>query len=255
MRTCESYTERVDLLCRWADGRRLLDLTTDDLEQFLDGRRLSASSRAAFVTAIANFYAWLVDVDLLSTSPADKVARPRVRPGRPRPLADDTLSLALASATPESRAMLLLGALAGLRVSEIAQLRGEDVDFDLGLLEVVDGKGGKSRVIPLHPTLADALRALPIPASGPVFLSQWGAPLKGHNVSERIADVLAPHGGGSAHQLRHWAGTRWYQVSRDLLATAELMGHANPKTTMGYARFDLDKAGVRAVRAVELPGS
>jgi integrase len=77
--------------------------------------------------------------------------------------------------------------------------------------------------------------------------------MKGTNVSERVTAILAPHGGGTAHQLRHWAGTRWYQVSRDLLATATLMGHANPKTTMGYARFDLEKAGVKTVQMVDLP--
>lgn len=42
------------------------------------------------------------------------------------------------------------------------------------------------------------------------------------------------------HMLRHTAGTRFYRASRDLHATARLLGHANPATSAIYAKMDME---------------
>jgi integrase len=46
----------------------------------------------------------------------------------------------------------------------------------------------------------------------------------------------------TAHTLRHFAGTAWYQGCQDLRAVQELMGHASPQTTAGYAAPDMSKS-------------
>ncbi|MCV5639226.1 tyrosine-type recombinase/integrase, partial [Escherichia coli] len=43
-----------------------------------------------------------------------------------------------------------------------------------------------------------------------------------------------------AHMLRHTAGTRFYKASRDLHATARLLGHSNLNTSAIYAKMDLE---------------
>lgn len=250
-RTQESYTERVDLLVRWAAGRPLLGLGTDDIETWLDSRRLGASSRGAYIAAVRSLYRWAVGHDLIEVDPTAKLVRPRVRPGRPRPLADDTLGRALASAPASTRVMLLLGALAGMRVSEIANLSAEDVDFTAGLVEIVDGKGGRSRILPMHPVLAAALRSLPLPLAGPVFRSRAGGRMTPHGVGDRIRAVLTE---GTPHALRHTAGTAWWQVSHDIRTVSELLGHADPRTSLIYARFDIARAA-EVVGMVKVPGT
>lgn len=247
-----SYSERVAILARWAGPRSLLELGPEDLEGFLDKRRVGAATRASYITAMRSLYRWAVDHDLVERDPTMRMARPKVRAGRPRPVADDVLAGALAEANPETRALLLLGALAGLRVSEMAGLSGEDVDLAAGLLEVVDGKGGKARIVPVHPALGDALRALPMPAAGAVFRSRSGARLTGHAVGDRMREVLGK--GGTPHQTRHWAGTQWWRESHDIRTVAELLGHANPQTSMVYAKFDVER-GAAVANAVKVPGT
>jgi len=75
--------------------------------------------------------------------------------GRPRPVADEHLTVLLSTRmSGRTRAMILLGAYAGLRVSEIAAIRGEHVDLIMSTLAIT-GKGEKTRYIPLHPVASD----------------------------------------------------------------------------------------------------
>lgn len=254
-RTRTVYAERVDLLVRWAGARHLLDLGTADLEAWMDSRRtadgrpVGAATRTAYVAALKSLYGWAAEHELVAVDPSRKLVRPKVRPGRPRPVADDVLADAARAARPETRVMILLGALAGLRVSEIAGLDVADVDLTAGLLEVVDGKGGKNRVVPLHPVLADALRCLPLPRSGPLFLTTSGRPMSGHAVGDRIRQVLPT---GTPHALRHFAGTSWWLASHDIRTVAELLGHSDPRTSLVYSRWDV-AAGRAAVQGMTLP--
>jgi integrase len=64
--------------------------------------------------------------------------------------------------------------------------------------------------------------------------------------SEVLSGVLGD--GTTGHQLRHRFATRAYSVDRDLLATAQLLGHSRPETTARYAQVP-DGAALRAVLA------
>lgn len=256
-RTILTYSQRVNSLSSWLGAQSLLEATTTTLEDWLDSHHVQPNTRAAYIAGAASFYRWALGNDLVDVDPAVKVARPQLQPGRPRPIADDALALALAEAPQSTRCMILLGALAGLRVSEIAGLRVEDLDLTKGLLEVVEGaKGGRTRFVPVHPVLAEGLRLLPLPRSGYVFRRADGVlPLNGHIVGDRIRAVLRRYaGGGTAHDLRHWSGTAWYAIAHDIRAVAELLGHANVNTSRVYARFDLAQ-GTAIVNAVKVPGA
>lgn len=253
-RTVQSYSERLELLVRWADGRPLLELSADDLEEFLDSRHHNPQSRASYIAALQSLYRWAVLRNLTDVDPTLRVVKPKVRQGRPRPTPDDVLGAIVRESKPDTRAMILCCALAGMRVSEVAHLCAEDVDLERGTIEVRNGKGGKDRLIPLHPDLGDALRAV-MPASGVVFYTADAPrrPFTGHGVGDRIRRALRDQGHtGTAHSLRHWAGTSWYRQSRDLLATAQLMGHSNVNTTTIYAKYDTEH-GATIVAKISLP--
>jgi integrase/recombinase XerD len=145
-------------------------------------------------------------------------------------VADDDLSLALAEANEQTRVILLLGALAGLRASEMANLRAEDVDLTAGMLEVVDGKGGKARFVPVHDVLASALRALPLPTAGYVLVDANGRKLTRAQVLVRVRRVLdAP-----THALRHTALSHALAAGVDLRSTQEIAGHRSISVTARY---------------------
>lgn len=148
------------------------------------------------------------------------------------------------------RAMLSLGAYQGLRCQEIAGLSREDIldTRDPAVIVVVKGKGGYQRVLPLHPEVLSALRALPMPRSGPVFLMTMGGHHTPVTVSTAMRQYFADLGiGATGHQLRHWFGTNIYAHSKDIRLTQELLGHQSPNTTAIYVAW----AAIDAAPAVE----
>lgn len=199
--------------------------------KWLDGRKLAPRTRYTDISHISAFFQWAIREGLTEHDPTLRVERPKVIPGLPRPIDRDDLRLALRQATdPRVSAMLHLAAFAGLRCAEIAALRAEDINGDMML---VNGKGGKQRVVPVHPLIHAALRALRTPAYGSIFdLLPW-------QVSHAIRDHLAACGvRASAHMLRHFFATAAYEASgHDLRMVQELLGHSSPTTTAIYTRW------------------
>jgi len=129
---------------------------------------------------------------------------------------------------------LLLGALAGLRISEIAALDAANVhlDADPPVLIVRDGTG-KDRIVPLHPSLIPMLRG----QSGWFFPNGQGGHLRPQSLAMAIRRVLerAEIPRFTPHQLRHFFGTeaaRW--SGGNVVLVSQLMGHENTNTTMRY---------------------
>ncbi len=248
---------------RWLEPRGVLEATRADVEGFLDTRGLAPNSRYAWLSHLHCFYTWAADEDLIVKIPTRGIARPKISRGLPRPIADDDLAVALARAWPEMRAMLCLAAYQGLRCKEIAGLAREDVleDRSPAVLIVKDGKGGHQRILPMHPETLSALRQLPMPKAGWIFLRQRERAANGrhcydaaHEVSlEIVAYFRRLQIPASAHMLRHWFGTSVYASTRDLRVTQELMGHASPTTTAVYTKWS-PEAAATAVTGLRVDG-
>jgi integrase/recombinase XerD len=142
------------------------------------------------------------------------------------------------------RALLALGAFAGLRAAEIAGLDWSEV-YITGAEPVIRvvGKGSKERIVDASPTLVRILLALP-DRRGPVIRRRDGQP--GHNRPERISQAagryLRTYGiTGPLHTCRHRAGTIVCRLG-GVRAAQEFLGHASVATTGIYtlvARRDL----------------
>jgi site-specific recombinase XerC len=216
----------------------LARVTTDELEEWLDGRALGAEARATEISHVRGFYRWCVETGRLEVSPAERLVRPKLARRLPRPMPDGNLAMAVEVAPEPVRQMLLLAAYAGLRACEIARLEGEHVLFDAGVLLVAEGKGGGMSSVPLSPLLVPELRRLP--RSGPLFTLGDGRQMRPHNVSHKANRYLHDMGiPETLHQIRHWFGTKLFVASgRDLRATQEGMRHASPVSTSGYTWVD-----------------
>jgi len=166
---------------------------------------------------------------------------------------DEHLRRALEEApNAEMRCWVLLGAYEGLRCMEMAGLDVDDVREDEGTLLVRKGKGAKDRGVPLHPLVLEALEALPLPVSGPIFTMPDGRRCAPYVVSQRINRYLRSVGVPStAHALRHWFGTNLLRGTHDLRVVQEMLGHSSPATTALYSAYDSGLAGT-AVRALSV---
>ena len=173
---------------------------------------------------------------LRGDDPSGALPRPRVPMGRPRPIATDTLLLALAQSHGRVRSAMILAAYAGLRAAEIAA--AERIHLREGSITVV-GKGGKTRIVPAHELVAREY-ANGQPWVVPRLDGQAG-PNRPWMVSRIVNDHLHSLGiPDTLHSLRHWFGTHIYRATQDIRLTQDLLGHASPTTTAGYAAWSHD---------------
>ncbi|MDE2096419.1 MAG: tyrosine-type recombinase/integrase [Patescibacteria group bacterium] len=210
------------------------------IETFLDSRELSAKSRSVWISHLAGFYAWAIASGYGSDNPMVAVRPPKVPKGLPRPFSDVELDGLLAVAGPRMKAMLLLGALGGLRCMEMANLKAEDILE--GKAVRVFGKGAKERIVPLHVELIAALDALGV-QSGYLFLNRFGQPMSANGISHELGRYIHDCGvEGGAHRLRHWFGTNTYRSTLDIVLTQNLLGHSDLTSTSVYAAADQSRA-------------
>jgi len=222
----------------------------DDLVTWLAEPSWSPETRKSCRAGVRTFYAWAARTGRMAgDSPAEQLEPITVPRALPRPISEDALDRALATATDRERLMIVFGAFAGLRAHEIAKVHPRrDVSVD-GLLSVT-GKGGRQRLVPLHPVIVAELAAeLGRRAAGGcgtgwryhgfVTLSGYlfpgtraGRPETTENVSRTLSRLLGED--WTAHTLRHRFASAAYAVERDLRAVQELLGHSKPETTARY---------------------
>ena len=165
-----------------------------------------------------------------------RLARDHTAPWDERqPYAEEDLQVLPAAAPSDTRAMLLLGAHAGLRVSELLALVWSDLDFGTRTVRVRSGKGRKARRAVMGETLALALRAL-----GPGQGDQHLFTISDVAVHKRLRVLCLKTGVPyrAVHALRHYSGTKLYRVSHDPEAVARHLGHSTLETTRIYAKWN-----------------
>jgi site-specific recombinase XerD len=192
---------------------------------------------------------------------AADVARERLPQAAPRALDDAQLLASVRAAGragPRDRAIGLLLAYTGLRLSELVALDLDDarVSGRKAVLVVRSGKGDVYREVPLNAPARKALDAWlderPSPAARvggePLFVSRAGGRLSARSVDEVVRKL--GHAAGvepSAHALRHTWVTRLVRAGNDVVLVADLAGHRKLETTR---RYSLPSLGDRQ-RAVE----
>lgn len=229
---------------------RELDMTVEDATESDFGEwyqrvseRMVPEARAVYLSHVQCYFRWLVVEKILEKDPTIRLVRPRMKRRLPRPMNDAELGRAIATASPRVKPWLLLAAFEGMRAIEIAGLRVEDIDMSADVIVVANGKGGKQRLLPLHPLVREALEPL-LGGRGYLF-AHWSrpGPPHPHNVSYAMNKHLRQQGiTATAHAARHWFLTNVYRSSRDLRLTQELAGHASPTTTAGYAAWSPELA-------------
>ena len=224
----------------------LTNLTEKDLVAFLANPEWSAETRKSARSVIRSFYSWAHRRGLIDHNPAMYLRSVRVPSGRPRPVPEIAVKDAMCASEGEAHLMVLLAAYAGLRVSEIAGLR-TDALTPQGLR--VLGKGGKERLVPVHPAVLGPLVEHMKASTSPwVFPSPVTDSHVGYDyVYKRIKAALG--GAYTPHQLRHRFATQAYRGTKDLRAVQELLGHSSPNTTVRYTLIE-DDALAAAVASV-----
>jgi integrase/recombinase XerD len=265
--TVEAYTrDLADFLAFLAaKGKTAKTATADHIRAYLAGlarKGLAPTSRARKLSAIRQFFRFLLGEGLRSGDPCSAIDSPRL--GRPLPkilsLAEVETLLQTAKDASENaeegigrrRALRLYAALetlyaTGLRVSELIGLPRNVLTADDRVL-TVKGKGGRERLVPLNETAQGALQAhlaaVRADEKEGKRVSAWLFPSSGgeHLTRQRFGQelkALATAAGieparVSPHVLRHAFASHLLERGADLRTVQQLLGHADISTTQIY---------------------
>ena len=260
--TRRAYGTDLDRLARWAESRRLepAGVGHRDLRRFaaeLSGGGASAATVARKLAAARSFFNSLLRAELISANPADLVASPKQGSKLPRVLTREEVESLLdriPARTPlelRDRAMLELAYSCGLRAQEVVGLDLDSADFEGERLRV-EGKGGKTRFVPIGEPAQRSLRnyldrGRPQLAAGAaeepnaLLVSKSGRRLHPSDLRRRL-ELWVRHaaiaGGVSPHTLRHSFATHLLEGGADLRSIQELLGHSSVSTTQVYTRVE-----------------
>ncbi len=233
-RTITSRAETIRHLVDFT-GAQPLEITPDDIIEFCGRSEITETSAATYHENIRAFSMWAVVTELRDDDPTMRTPRPKRSKSQPRPLLDSQIERLFVQVNRRRTYLyLLFAALAGLRVSEIARIRGEHIDLEAGVFEVL-GKGNRKDTLPLHPVLIAELRRWP--RVGPLFSSYVSADehVTGKAVSAAISQVMRKAGVlGKPHQIRHWFGTALLRSGVDVRVVQTLLRHRSLATTEIY---------------------
>jgi site-specific recombinase XerD len=267
--TRRAYSNDVGQLAAWADGGGMPPeaLGHRELRRFaahLSNRGISKAGVARKLAAIRSFYSALLRSGAVTANPADLVATPKRDRKLPRVLSREEMETLLDKIPTRTalelrdRAMLELAYSCGLRAEEVVNLDLGSPDFEGERLRV-EGKGGKTRLVPIGEPAQQALsrylergrRALAggvAPANHPrsdseqaLFISKTGRRLHPSDVRRRLERWVreaAIAGGVSPHALRHSFATHLLEGGADLRTIQELLGHSSLSTTQVYTQVE-----------------
>lgn len=238
--TIKIRTATIKALTNHAEVADPLDITRRHALSFL-ARPRAQWTRVTYWRSINAWCKWLTEFEIEHHDLLKGVPKPRVPESVARPIDDTDVQTLLSARLPRrTRAYVLLALYCGLRVHEIAKLRGEDFDLDSRWL-MVKGKGGITKPIPVHPEIVEL--AARMPEFGHWFPSS--SITRGHvsaeAVSQTITAALRSVGiDATAHQLRDTAATRFQRQVKDIRLTQALLRHRNIASTMKYTAVSND---------------
>ena len=274
--TERNYRQALREFGNWRKSQQTgaVDWTTlqrDDFRNYLRFLGRSQISRAAIqlrFAALRSLYKFLIREGVLETSPIRNLSLPKLEKRVPIFLTVKQFEdLARAPSEELKRAandektdagiyfrdaaILEVIYSCGLRISELCQLRAEDIDWPQQLVRV-RGKGKKERLTPIGQPALDGVEtywkqtgyrpamALPVFVANP----KKPAPLSPRTVQLRLKKYLRSAGldpNLTPHKLRHSFATHLLEAGADLRCVQELLGHAHLVTTQVYTHITTER--------------
>ncbi len=226
--------KRAILARAFLRDRPLEAIRKTDVIRFL-ARQTSPWTKVTYYTHLLSLFTWAHNEGLIGQNVVAQVPKPRKPKDRPRPITHKEMTSLLIKATPRVRGWLILARYAGLRASEIAAIRGQDLNDDTMF---VRGKGNRLDELPTHPRINE-LRAV-MPAHGYWYPtdSKLGHVLPA-TVSQTTRRLFRSLGiDGSIHRCRHLFGSDLLRSGVNLRVVQSLLRHSNVATTAAYTAVD-----------------
>jgi integrase/recombinase XerD len=256
-----SVSAYINDLSKLADfsSKKPEDLLLPDLEEFLtalDAAGLGKRSQARVVSSLKSFCKYMALEHDLEKNPAALLESPQLPKKLPEVLSIDEIDRMLAAVDLSSseghrnKAVIETLYSCGLRVTELINLRTEDLFFDEGFIRVI-GKGQKQRLVPIGEKAINEIslyadnyrrKISPKPESEDIlFLNRRGGKLSRvmiFTIVKNLAQKAGIKKTVSPHTFRHSFATHLIEGGADLRAVQEMLGHESILTTEIYTHID-----------------
>jgi integrase/recombinase XerD len=266
-RTIDAYSVDIGQFAEFLQKRKRVLLTAkrEDVGQFLQqifSYQVDGRSVGRKLSALRHLYRFLLLDGRLNRDPTLNIDSPSQWKVLPKSLARSEVEIVLANQrhvgrrkldvalAARDKAMLELLYACGLRVSEVANAKIEDLKLDVGYL-LVRGKGDKERVTPVGSPALKRLQeyvrdARPVIAAGKqsplLFIRNGAKPLTRQRIWQMVKDASSTSGRkASPHMLRHSCATHMVENGADLRTVQTILGHADISTTQVYTHVALDR--------------
>ena len=259
--TVDAYRGDLRQLAEFLEKRKrtLLNAARPNLLAFLEqltANMVDGRSRARKLSALRHFYRFLLLDKKIKHDPTLNIESPRQWKILPKSLTLEEIDAMLAQekSKPQDPALAIRNAAllellyaTGMRVSEIVNLRLEDLNLQASSA-IVHGKGDKERIVPFGVAARDALLAYlrdsrpqlcRVRRSPLVFVDRSGTGLTRERVW-RIVREAKIEGKASPHMLRHSCATHMVGNGADLRTVQTILGHADIATTQVYTHVAMD---------------
>jgi len=226
------------------------------------GKRLSRGSICRKLDALSGFFKYLMRAEVMKSDPLDGVPRQR-----PKNVVDNWMPEEEAGRVlgvvedPTQRAVFMICYRAGLRRSEVRDLKLDDVDLTNRMLRVYAVKTRTTRHVPISDELAQSLQACldvrPHGESDAVFITRQATPLSKSTLDRWFQSWMKGAGlqrkGYRLHDLRHSAATNWVRNGLNVVELKQLLGHASLESVGRYLHHAMDETRAK-VDAIEFGG-
>ena len=271
--TVKNYRVDFNQFIKIVGDKNINEITKADIAKFrmtLQMQNRKSSTIARKLASVNSLFQYLMDLELVNSSPITKSHRPKVSQKIPSALSNEEVKKLIdALDSIQDKAIVVLFLTTGLRSSELLSIKksniiverngqkfsidrlieGEVKEGDIAYIRVV-GKGDKEREVPITGKPLEILVQYLKSINEFLDDNEYIFPISYHllwrkikNIGKKLAITLHPH------KLRHTAATMALSSGAELRVIQELLGHASPVTTARYAKVG-QKQLLKATKAL-----
>ena len=253
--TVKSYQSDLSIFLKWLSGNcnsSFKNTKSEDIELFIKhlfqlGFKSTTINRK--ISSIKAFYVYLKKQKLIDTIPTEDIIVPKQEKNLPKSISEKEVETLLNSINGSNnielrdKAMMELLYATGVRVSELVNIKLNDIDFNRRVIRVI-GKGSKERLVPFGEkafiALNNYLASREKSITKEIFLSNRGTGITRISFWNRVKFYLNRCGLSieiSPHTLRHAFATHILNRGADLRSVQMLLGHSDLSTTQIYTHI------------------
>lgn len=230
--TKDIYLFYIEQFIETVGNKQIIHLNSKDFQSYLDNYNFSSiSQQNQVINAIKFLYEKVLDKKY------DKVSfeRPRGEKKLPRIIEKEYLLNKIDKIqNTKHKAIISLAYSTGIRVSEVLNLKITDVDSKRMVINIINGKGRKDRIVPLSPKILCLLRKywLECKPNTYLFNGQNSLQYSEGSCNKIVKKYIGPE--YHFHLLRHSCATTLLESGVDLRIIQKILGHSSVKTTEIY---------------------